>query len=408
VRIGYFTNHYPAVSHTFIRREIRALEGLGLRVQRYALRPDGNLVDQEDENEKSRTEYVLRVRIPEAIGYCLNTFLRYPVAAARAITQTFRIGWRSDRGIIRHLIYFIEAVVLSHWCRRDGIDHLHAHFGTNSAAIALLVWRLTGIPYSFTAHGPDEFERAARLSLDVKLKHAAFVVCVSSFGRSQLMRWSHPDHWHKIEVVHCGVDRSFFESPVQPVPSAPRLVCVGRIDVKKGQILLVNAARRLRDVGVECEIVLAGDGPMRPLVEEAIQLAGMTNNIRIAGWVTGEEVKSELASARALVLPSFAENMPVVIMEAFALGRPVISTYIAGIPELVCPGNTGWLVPAGDEVALSNALREVLDSPVSRIEMMGAAGRLQVMEHHDVHNEAAKLKTLFESLSAPSLSPAKP
>jgi colanic acid/amylovoran biosynthesis glycosyltransferase len=396
VRLGYFINKYPAVSHTFIRREIRALEALGADVRRYALRSDENLVDPEDKNEESKTRYVLGASTSTAIYYCVANLFGRPRSTWRAIRQAFKIGWRSDRGILRHSIYLIEAAVLAQWCRQDGIQHLHAHFGTNSAAIVLLVWRLSGIPYSFTVHGPDEFEKAERLSLDVKLEHAAFAVCVSSFGRSQLMRWSRPDQWRKIAVVHCGVDSSFFDTPMKAAPPAPRFVCVGRIDVQKAQIVLVGAARRLHKAGIHCEIVLAGDGPMRPLVEEAIEHAGLEPHIALAGWVTGQEVKSELAAARALVLPSFSENMPVVIMEALALGRPVISTYIAGIPELVRPGITGWLVPAGDEIALAEAMREALEAPVEQIEAMGAAGRLHIMEQHDVRKEVVKLRRLFE------------
>jgi colanic acid/amylovoran biosynthesis glycosyltransferase len=403
VRVGYFTNKYPAVTHTFIRREIRAIEALGVTVLRYALRPDENLVDPEDKKEKSQTRYILGANIGETIHCCLITLACRPLPTCRAIHQAFSIGWRSDRGILRHLIYLIEAAVLAQWCRQDGIHHLHAHFGTNSAAIALLAWRLSGIPYSFTAHGPDEFERAASLSLDVKLEHAAFAVCVSSFGRSQLMRWSRPDQWSKISVVHCGVDSSFFDAPVKPVPTTPSLVCVGRIDVQKGHIVLVAAASQLRKSGISFKIVLAGDGPMRPLVEAAIKRAGMEQDITVAGWVTGEEVKSELAAARALVLPSFAENMPVVIMEALALGRPVISTYIAGIPELVRPDTTGWLVPAGDEIALANAMRVAVEASAERIETMGAAGRLHISEQHDARKEAAKLLSMFEGCTSANL-----
>ena len=256
--------------------------------------------------------------------------------------------------------------------------------------------QFSGIPYSFTAHGPEEFEKAQSLSLDVKLEHATFAVCVSYFGRSQLMRWSHPDQWKKIAVIRCGLDRSFFEEAVQPPPSISRLVCVGRLDVEKGQIILVAAARLLHDAGIHCEIVLAGDGRMRHAVEEAISRAGLQHEITITGWISGERVKTEIAAARALVLPSFAENLPVVIMEALALGRPVISTYVAGIPELVQPGKTGWLVPAGDEIALAKAMREALEAPVAQLMTMGTNGRYCVVEHHDVVKEAAKLKMLFE------------
>jgi glycosyltransferase involved in cell wall biosynthesis len=166
--------------------------------------------------------------------------------------------------------------------------------------------------------------------------------------------------------------------------------------VEKAQILLVTAARRLRDAGIVCEIVLAGDGPMRPEVEQAIRHAGLQDAITVTGWVSSQQVKAEIETARALVLPSFAENMPVAIMEALARGRPVISTYVAGIPELIQPGRTGWLVPAGDDIALADAMREALETPIERLSTMGDAGRLQMIEHHDALKEAAKLKSLFE------------
>jgi colanic acid/amylovoran biosynthesis glycosyltransferase len=175
---------------------------------------------------------------------------------------------------------------------------------------------------------------------------------------------------------------------------------VGRIGEHKAQLVLVAAARRLRAAGLNFEIVLVGDGPMRPLVEEAIRSGGLEDHISITGWVNGERVKSEIMAARALILPSFSENMPVVIMEAMALGRPVISTYIAGIPELVRPDETGWLVPASDEIELAEAMRVALAAPVERLAAMGLAARARVVERHDAFKEAMKLKNLFEGSTA--------
>jgi colanic acid/amylovoran biosynthesis glycosyltransferase len=395
MRIGYFTNKYPAVSHTFIRREIRAVESLGVTVFRYALRPGECLVDRDDKSEEKRTHYILKSGTGEMVRCFMAALLTRPTALGKTIGQAIKMGVHSDRGILRHLAYVAEAAVLAHWCRRDGIQHIHAHFGTNAAAIAMFAWQLSGISYSFTAHGPEEFEKASLLSLDVKLENAAFAVCASSFGRSQFMRWSRCDQWPKMAVVHCGLDSAFFEG-FTPPPLTPRLVCVGRISVEKAQILLVAAARRLRDAGIVCEIVLAGDGPMLPEVEDAIRRAGLQGAITVTGWVSSQQVKAELETARALVLPSFAENMPVAIMESLARGRPVISTYVAGIPELIQPGRTGWLVPAGDEIALADAMREALEAPIERLSTMGDAGRLQMIEHHDALKEAGKLKSLFE------------
>jgi len=397
MRIGYFTNQYPAVSHTFIRREMRALETLGVTIVRYALwtAPE-TLVDTEDKIEQQQTRYVLKAGVGEFVRCALAAIALQMPSTIRVTLLAAKIGWCSDRGILRHLAYVAEAIVLAHWCRRDRVEHIHAHFGTNSAAIAMLASQLSGISYSFTAHGSEEFEKAPLLSLDVKLRYAAFAIAVSSFGRSQLMRWSPPDQWAKVAVVHTGLDKRFFEVALSQPSSGPRLVCVGRLDEHKAQLVLIAAVRRLRDAGLNFEINLVGDGPFRLKVDEAIRKHDLTDQFSITGWVSGERVQAEIIAARALILPSFSENMPVVIMEALALGRPVISTYVAGIPELVQASKTGWLVPAGDEVALAEAMKEALTAPVERLAAMGAAGRAHVSEQHDALKEAAKLKQLFE------------
>jgi colanic acid/amylovoran biosynthesis glycosyltransferase len=408
MRIAYFTNQYPAVSHTFIRREIRALEAQGTTVIRYALRvAPQELVDPEDQIELKQTRHILTAGTAEILRCFIVTLLKQPLALVNIVCLAAKIGWRSDRGVLRHLAYAAEAIVLANWCRRDAIQHLHAHFGTNPAAIAMLASQLSGIPYSFTAHGSEEFEKAPLLSLDEKLRRASFAVCVSSFGRSQLMRWSPPDQWPKIKVIHCGVDSSYLDAPIQTLPAAPRFVCVGRLGEHKAQLVLVAAARRLHEAGINFEVALVGDGPMRNLVEEAIRHAELESQITITGWVSGDRVKAEIVAARALVLPSFSENMPVVIMEAMALGRPVISTYIAGIPELVRPGETGWLVPASDEIALAEAMREVSAAPVAELASMGAAGRRRIIDRHDVLKEAIKLRCLFEDTRVMAGNPRK-
>ena len=396
MRVAYFTNRYPAVSHTFIRREISAMEGLGVSVIRYALRPGADLVDAEDIAEATQTRFVLRAGVSEFFRCCITAALTQPLAFMSVIGRAIRIGWRSESGIWRHLAYVAEAAVLANWWRRECIQHVHVHFGTNPTAVAMLARHICEIPYSFTAHGPDEFEKAPLLSLDKKLEYAAFAVCVSSFGRSQLMRWSPPVLWHKISVVHCGLDDAFLDRSLVAPPTNPRLVCVGRLDERKAQLLLVAAARRLKQQGTLCEIVLIGDGEKRREIEEEIRRAGLQEAIIMRGWASGDRVKAEIDAARALVLPSFSENLPVVLMEAMACGRPVISTYVAGIPELVEPGKTGWLVPAGDEVALAEAMREALTAPVEQLAAMGIAGRRHVLDQHDVHKEAKKLKSLLE------------
>jgi len=218
------------------------------------------------------------------------------------------------------------------------------------------------------------------------------------------MRWTPYELWEKVKLVHCGLDQHYLQGDAPSPVLASRLVCVGRLCIEKAQPVLIQAVSRLRDEGVPCDVVLVGDGPIRLEIESQIKRLGLEGVVRITGWATGERVKREIASARALVLPSFAENLPVVIMEAMALSRPVISTYVAGIPELVRPGETGWLVPPGDVEALAEALREALAVPVETIAAMGKAARERVAERHDVMREAVKLKEYFAGeVEAPTI-----
>jgi glycosyltransferase involved in cell wall biosynthesis len=266
---------------------------------------------------------------------------------------------------------------------------------TNPATVALLCRLLGGPPYSFTVHGPEEFDKPESLGMAEKIRGAAFVVAVSSFGRSQLWRWARHEDWEKVKVVRCGLGADLIGAAPTPVTAAPRLLCIARLSEQKGHLLLVEAAARLAAEGRRFELVLAGDGPLRATIERLVRLHGLDAHVRITGWVSGERVREELVASRALVQPSFAEGLPVVLMEALALARPVVTTYVAGIPELVEPGVSGWLVPAGDVDALAAAMREALDATPARLDAMGRAGRERVVERHDAAREAALLATHF-------------
>lgn len=397
MNIAYLVNQYPKTSHSFIRREIVALESLGLTIHRYTLRRTAEaMADEADGRELSKTAAVIaRPYLPRVID-ALRTIVCHPLRFAKALAFAIRCGLKSDRSTAVHVAYLLEAAVLATWLRRDGITHLHAHFGTNSATVGMLVNRLSGIPWSFTAHGPEEFRSPFDITLADKIASANFVVAISSFGRSQLWRWTEHGERNKIHIVRCGLDAVFLEGRRVPVPKAPRLVCVGRLCEQKGQLLLVEAAQILKKEGIPFEIVFAGDGPLRGAIETAITAAGLDDCMSITGWLSGQRVREEIEKARALVLPSFAEGLPVVIMEAMALERPVVSTIVAGIPELVKPGETGWLVPAGDVPALAQALTEVLSQEPATLTAMGKRGRQRVLDAHNAVTEAAKLKGMFE------------
>jgi glycosyltransferase involved in cell wall biosynthesis len=399
-RIAYVLNQYPKVSHSFIRREIQALERLGLSVQRFAIRDSGErLADPEDVREYDKTRFVLRAGVLGMAAALVALLMTRPARVFAAFALATRMGRRADRPMPYHWIYFAEACLVARWADAAGVEHFHAHFGTNPTEVAALAAVLTGKPYSFTAHGPEEFDKPRQIALSEKVHRSAFVVAISSFGRSQLFRWVEHAHWPKIRVVHCGIEVATLGEAASPC-TAPRLVCVGRICEQKGQLLLVECMARLRDRGVTCELVLAGDGEMRADVETLIARHGLGDRIRITGWISGDQVRREIEGARALVLPSFAEGLPVVIMEAMAVGRPVLSTFVAGIPELVVHGANGWLFPAGDLDALTGAMQACLAAPAAVLAAMGAAASERARARHDIDLVAEQLAELFANGAA--------
>lgn len=396
--IAYLVNQYPKVSHSFIRREIAGVEAMGIRVARFSIRSLGSeLVDEVDKLEQELTQVVLGIGKVGLLLALIRVAITRPVRFLSAILLMLQVGLHSERGLLRHFAYLAEACVLLRWFSDAGIAHVHAHFGTNSTTVAMLCHVLGGPPYSFTVHGPEEFDKVQTISLTEKINRAAFVVAVSSFGKSQLYRWCEREHWAKIHVVHCGVDKLFLKQPHVPIPDQPRLVCVGRLCEQKGQLLLIEAASRLAAEGLPFKLILVGDGPLRPQIETLIAQNGLQEHIEITGWASNSEVQQQILASRAMVLPSFAEGLPVVIMEALALERPVISTYVAGIPELVEPGTCGWLVPPGSVEALTAAMRTALLLPVEKLEQMGRVGAERVALEHDAEQEASKLAALFPS-----------
>ena len=398
--IGYLVNSYPMPSGTFIRREIAAIEDLGATVHRYSVRAwDGTLVDPDDIAEAARTRRILGGGLAGLMLAGLRNLVTNPARFARALAATWRLGKAAGRDRLKHFIYLAEACVLLGWARRDGVGHIHAHFGTNSTAVAMLCRILGGPPYSFTVHGPEEYDRPNELSLPAKIHHAAFVVTIGSFGRSQLWRWIDYAEWPKVQVVRCGLDPRYLEAEPTPPAANRRLINIGRLEEQKGQLILVEAAATLRERGQDdFDIIIVGDGRFRDVLEASIARYELQDHVKLAGWMTGDQIRHELQHARGFVLPSFAEGLPVVIMEALALARPVIATYVASIPELVRPGVTGWLVPAGDSLALADAMLALLDTPTEPLAAMGRAGAESVRAAHDVRAEAGKLLHLIQAV----------
>lgn len=392
MRLAYLCNVYPAVSHSFVRREIEAVERAGHEVHRFTVRPSsGDLRDEADLREAAHTEIILERGIAKLLGSALILCAQRPRKTGLAVAMARRLSAPGVKSKFRHAAYWLEAAWLVRRLTKLHVEHLHVHFGTNPTAVAAIASAWGGPSFSFTAHGPDEFDAPIQLSLGAKVAAAKFVAAISSYGRSQLMRWSDKNHWNKIKVVRCGLGADFLDRRTTPVmEDSSEFVCVARLSAQKGLPLLLAACGSLKREGKHFTLTLVGDGELRSTLEDQVRREGLSDLVRLVGVKSSAEIRQLLERARAFVLPSFAEGLPVVLMEALALGRPVITTSVAGIPELV-DDQCGWLIPAGSEHDLVSAIREAIGCPVMELARKGEVGRERVKMSHDAEVNAAEL-----------------
>lgn len=397
--VAYLVNQYPKVSHSFIRREIAALEHLGQPVRRFAVRRTAEpLPDPADRAELARTHPLLD-RPAGLMAALIAAPLRHPRRFARAARAAAAMSARrglSPGARLKHLAYLAEAAGLARRLTAGGVVHLHAHFGSNSAAVARLASHLTGVPYSFTVHGPEDFDAPHALSLDAKATDAAFVAVISAYGRRTLAASLRPADRDRLVEIRCGLDASLLDQP-PPAPSEgpdPLLLFVGRLCERKQPILLCEAFAQRVAQGRPGHLTFLGDGPLRPALDDTIDRLRLRGRVTLHGWANSAEVREHLAAAHALALPSTAEGLPVALMEAMALGRPVITTPVAAVPELVTP-DCGRLVPVDDVAALAQAINEVLDADPEQRATWGQAGRARVAARHDAVAEARRLCAAF-------------
>lgn len=401
--IAYLVGFYPAVSHTFIYREIDALRARGVEVRTVSLRrtPPEELLTEADRAEAARTWTVL----PPSAGEVARSHARALGGDPRGYVRTLRLALRTGAGGIRatlwQLFYFVEAVLIHARLRQEGVRHVHAHFANSASWIAMLVAELDGpggMGWSFTMHGPTEFDDVTRYALAEKVRSASFVACIGDYCRSQLMKLTEPDVWDRLVVVRCGVDTErFVPAPSNgDVPTAGplRVLCVGRLVADKGQGVLLDAIARLRDRGVGVEATFIGDGEARAQLERRTDTLKLTSSVRFLGSVGQDRIVAAYRAADVMCLPSFAEGIPVVLMEALACGVPVVTTHIMGIPELVRDGENGLLVPPGRADALADALGALAADRERRV-AMGLAGRARVVEEFRLDRAAAELERRF-------------
>ncbi len=409
-RVCYVTSHYPALSHTFVMREILGLRAAGVHVDTVSVhQADGaSLLAEADRREAERTWNIFPLQTQPFIRAHARAVLTHPAAYFRVLGEALRAAPGGIRGYLWQLFYFAEAIALWDHAKRLGARHLHAHLANVAADICW--WasafgnsadRAKNWRWSFTMHGPTELFSVERFNLARKVAHADLVVCISDFTRSQLMYLTEPDHWAKLHVVHCGADLSRY--PLEPPRTGPGLVVlsVARLAAQKGLDVLLSAVKAVAESGVDVQLVLVGEGPLRERLRRRAQRLGIADQVVLAGAVGQDEMAGYYAGADVFCLPSFAEGVPVVLMEAMASGRAVVATRIAGVPELVEEGVSGLLVTPGNADELAAAIKRLASSPRER-ESMGLAGRRKVVEDFDAERCAAQLAKLFQEFTPPA------
>ena len=393
MKIAYLMNTYPLTSTTFVRREITELERSGLKVHRFAMRRwSERLVDVRDEVEQERTSYLL-----DGLPALVSDTMVEAVSNPRRFWGALRTWCRfvaPDLRDFRKIAYLFEAARFKREAQRRDLRHVHAHFASNAATVALLAHQLGGPTFSFTAHGPEDFDEAEPLRLTLKMERAAFVVAISEHARGQLAIRVGTRHWDKLHLVRCGLDLQEFDVREGNTHPGQDILCVGRLTPRKGQVLLPRAAAEALYSHDWLSLTLIGDGETRGEIEREIGRLGLRDRIRLVGWKSGPEVRAAIAEARALILPTLSEGLPIVILEALALGRPVIAPPVAGIPE-VLDQTCGWLVRTGDVASLSSAIMSVASADAEVLRAKGLAGRRRVEEMHDIRQSTVDLRALF-------------
>jgi len=394
LRIAYLVSQYPAISHTFILREIRALRALGWDIRVASIRAPDRPFEQlsVEEQAEQRATFYIKPRGPApALVANVRVLLRRPLAYAGALAYALRLN-----GTARNMLYFAEAVMFADWMRRERLEQVHMHFSTT---VGLLARRVFAMRTSATIHGSDEFIDPQGFHLSAKVAAFDLVCAISEYGRSQLMRFSDARHWPKLQVARLGVDVEVYAPrPFRYNPKTFEILTVGRLAAVKGLHVLLGAIERLIREGRNARLRIAGDGPERANLENESVRRGLTEKVVFEGSQSPAQLRALYSQTDVFALASFAEGIPVVLMEAMAMEIPCVATWITGVPELVRHEVDGLLVPPGSEEELAGALARLMDDSDLRLRL-GKSARQRVLEHYDLKRNTRVLADLLRELA---------
>jgi len=391
VRIGYLLSQYPAVSHTFFLHEVLGMRARGIHIETASInRPDrpSSALPPLEAAEARRTHYIKDDRRSRALPKLLGVLFKHPDVVVRGLIAVLKVKGLGLGECAFWLFYLAEALLVGRWMKQRKLEHLHVHFGGAVAAVGMLTSIAWKIPYSLTIHGPEELLNPESYRLKAKLAQAKFVFCISDFCRSQLYALTPPSEWEKFSVIRLGVDPLVLTPPSRQGgfslrDDVPRLVCTGRMVAAKGHVILLEAVKMLRERGIHLQVILIGGGPELGSLQEFVRTHHLLDTVSFTKALSHPQTLAHLRRADLFALASFAEGIPVALMEAMSLGLPCVSTTIAGIPELIRNGIDGLLVPPANAMALANALESVLGDHMLR-RSLGASARQRIINQYNL------------------------
>ena len=401
-QIAYLTSQYPAPSHTFILREVAALRAAGVSVHTFTIRPasEEERTDSAIAAEAKSTFVILEQNGTRFAAAHVRLLIDRPAGYIRGVAQALRHRPPGIRGLGLAIAHFAEAGVLADELQRRRISHLHNHFANSAATVGFLAAGMLDLPWSFMIHGISETDYPAGVTLPAKLRAARFVACASWFGRAQAMRVVEPEHWPKIQVVRCGVPLERLR-PANVARTGRKILCVGRLSPEKGQAGLLDVFAALhRRIG-DARLELIGSGPDESALRARAASLGLEDVVSFAGRQSEANTLTAIAGADILVVASLMEGLPIVLMEAMALGTAVVAPRLAGIPELIDHGRTGLLFTPSDWRELESAMERLLTDLELRSGLVENAYRV-LGEGFDIAQSAKTLTSLFADDSAPS------
>lgn len=405
--VAYVMTHYPRVALTFIAGEVDEVERHGIAVLPIVMnQPGAEDLTTEQARERNGRSFYLKASVIRIAAATLGSFVTHPVKMAKLAVRALGSAGADLSLIARRLIHLCYGAETARLCRDHDIRHLHAHFGLAPATIAWFASEILnfdrGRPlatWSFTIHGFHDFVNEAAARLDLKAASASFVVCVSDFTRSQICRVADPRYWDRFQVVRCGIDLSAFplrnHRPMRPIP---RIAIVGRLSPEKGHGILLDAVAKLARDGVATEVEIIGDGPFAEAISRKEAALGIKDRVIHSGELLAQELTRRLSEADIFCMPSFSEGLPISIMEAMAIGVPVVTTWISGIPELAVHEVTALTVPPGNSEALAVAIKRLIDEP-GLADRLGPAARAAVERMHSRAANAEQLAKMFHALA---------